>query len=151
HQYLGDLFGIRSVYAMRDALYEKLQVLSFKYYDNAKTGDIMSRLTADVEGFRFFLSFVFAELIQIILLILFSLSVMFYYSVPLTIVTMAAMPFLTIVVFKFDKRVHPAFRGIRKSYGRLNTRVQENISGMHTVKSLSREGFEVDRFSTSND
>lgn len=151
HQYLGDLFGIRSVYAMRDALYEKLQVLSFKYYDNAKTGDIMSRLTADVEGFRFFLSFGFAELIRIILLILFSLSVMFYYSVPLTIVTMAAMPFLTIVVFKFDKRVHPAFRGIRKSYGRLNTRVQENISGMHTVKSLSREGFEVDRFSTSND
>src|SRR5690625_6100240 len=65
HQYLGDLFGITSVYKLRDALYEKLQVLSFKYYDNAKTGDIMSRLTADVEGFRFFLSFGFAELIRI--------------------------------------------------------------------------------------
>src|SRR5690625_4002357 len=75
-QYLGDLFGITSVYKLRDALYKKLQVLSFKYYDNAKTGDIMSRLTADVEGFRFFLSFGFAELIRIILLILFSLTVM---------------------------------------------------------------------------
>ena len=150
HQYLGDLFGITSVYSMRDALYEKLQVLSFKYYDNAKTGDIMSRLTADVEGFRFFLSFGFAELIQIVLLISFSLSVMFYYSIPLTLVTMAAMPFLIIVVYKFDKRVHPAFRGIRKSLGKLNTRVQENISGMNTVKSLSREDFEIGRFSTSN-
>ncbi|WP_099158835.1 ABC transporter ATP-binding protein [Virgibacillus ndiopensis] len=151
HQYLGDLFGIKSVYTMRNAIYEKLQVLSFKYYDNAKTGDLMSRLTADVEGFRFFLSVGFAEVVRITLLILFSLSVMFYFSVPLTLVTMAAMPFLAIVVFRFDKRVHPAFRSIRKSFGNLNTRVQENISGMNTVKSLSREGFEIDRFSTSND
>lgn len=151
HQYLGDLFGITSVYSMRDSLYEKLQVLSFKYYDNAKTGDIMSRLTADVEGFRFFLSFGFSELVRIVLLISLSLSVMFYYSVPLTLVTMAAMPFLIIVVYRFDKRVHPAFRGIRKSLGNLNTRVQENISGMTTVKSLSRENFEIERFSTSND
>lgn len=151
HQYLGDLFGIISVYKLRNSLYKKLQVLSFRYYDNAKTGDLMSRLTADVDGFRFFLSMGFSELIRITLLILFSLSVMFYYSIPLALVTMAAMPFLTIVVFKFDKRVHPAFRKIRKSFGKLNTRVQENISGMNTVKSLSREDFEIDRFSTNNE
>ena len=151
HQYLGELFGIHSVYSLRDALYKKLQVLSFKYYDNAKTGDIMSRLTADVEGFRFFLSFGFAELLRMILLIGLSLGVMFYYSIPLTLVTMAAMPLLILVVLRFDKRVHPAFRGIRKSMGRLNTRVQENVSGMNTVKSLSREDFEIGRFSTSND
>ncbi|UOR12988.1 ABC transporter ATP-binding protein [Halobacillus amylolyticus] len=146
HQYLGDYFGIRSVYTLRDALYKKLQRLPFKYYDNAKTGDIMSRLTADVEGFRFFLSVGFSELIRIVLLIVISLSVMFYYSVPLALVTMAAMPFLAIVVYRFDKQVHPAFRKIRKSFGKLNTRVQENISGMNTVKSLSREDFEVGRF-----
>lgn len=151
HQYLGDLFGINAVYDLRDALYKKLQVLSFKYYDNAKTGDLMSRLTADVEGFRFFLSFGFAELIRIVLLVLFSFGVMFYYSIPLALVTMAAIPFLVIVVFRFEKFVHPAFRGIRKSIGKMNTRVQENITGMHTVKSLSREGFEIDRFSDSND
>lgn len=150
-QYLGDRFGITSVYTLRDALYKKLQVLSFSYYDNAKTGDIMSRLTMDVEGFRFFLSFGFAELLRTFLLIAFSFGVMFYYSIPLTIVTMAVMPFLAIVVYKFDQRVHPAFRGIRRSLGRLNTRVQENISGMSTVKSLSREGFEIGRFTTSND
>lgn len=149
-QYLGEYFGIRSVYTLRDALYEKIQVLSFKYYDNAKTGDLMSRLTADVEGVRFFLSGGFAELIKIVLLIVISLGVMLYYSVPLALVTMAAMPFLAVVVYQFDKRVHPAFRGIRKSFGNLNTRVQENISGMTTVKSLSREDFEIGRFSSSN-
>ncbi|MBM7552935.1 ABC transporter ATP-binding protein [Thalassobacillus pellis] len=151
HQYLGDLFGITSVYKLRDELYKKLQRLPFKYYDNAKTGDIMSRLTADVEGFRFFLSFGFSEMVRITTLILISLSVMFYYSVPLALVTMAAMPFLAIVVYQFDRKVHPAFRSIRKSFGKLNTRVQENISGMNTVKSLSREGFEIGRFSNRND
>lgn len=150
-QYLSELFGMTSVYNLRDALYNKLQALSFKYYDNSKTGDIMSRMTADVEGFRFFLSAGFSELIRIVLLISISLSIMFYYSIPLALVTMVAMPFLGIVVYKFDKRVHPAFRDIRKSFGRLNTRVQENISGMNTVKSLSREDFEIGRFSSSND
>ncbi|MRG85568.1 ABC transporter ATP-binding protein [Salinibacillus xinjiangensis] len=150
HQYLGELFGIQSVYVLRHALYKKLQKLSFKYYDNAKTGDLMSRLTSDVEGFRFFLSFGFAAVIRITLLILISLVVMFYYSVPLALVTMASMPFLAVVTYRFDKKVHPAFRGIRKSLGRLNTRVQENVSGIHTVKSLSREDFEIGRFSDSN-
>lgn len=151
NQYYGDLFGIKSVYKLRDELYQKLQRLPFRYYDNARTGDLMSRLTADVEGFRFFLSFGFSEFIRFLLLVSVSLAVMFYYSVPLTLVTMAAMPFLSIVVYKFDKLVHPGFRGIRKSFGRLNTRVQENISGINTVKSLSREDFEINRFTTSND
>lgn len=150
-QYLGDLFGIKSVYTLRDGLYKKLQRLPFRYYDNARTGDLMSRLTADVEAFRFFLSFGFAELIRITLLIVISLGVMFYYSGQLALVTMAAMPFLGVVVYKFDKRVHPAFRGIRKAFGRMNTRVQENISGMNTVKSLSREDFEIGRFVDRND
>ncbi|WLR47104.1 ABC transporter ATP-binding protein [Halobacillus litoralis] len=151
HQYLGDFFGIRSVYTLRDELYKKLQRLPFRYYDNAKTGDLMSRLTADVEGFRFFLSFGFSELIRIFLLIVISLSVMFYFSIPLALVTMAAMPFLAVVIYRFDRKVHPAFRKIRKSFGKLNTRVQENISGMNTVKSLSRENFEIGRFSNRSE
>ncbi|MFF2449597.1 ABC transporter ATP-binding protein [Neobacillus sp. NPDC058068] len=148
--YLADMFGIKSVYLLRNALYEKLQRLSFSYYDNAKTGDLMSRLTADVEGFRFFVSFGFAEVLRFVIQVSASLCVMFYYSVSLTLVTIIALPFLSIVVYKFDKAVHPAFRGIRESFGRLNTKVQENISGIHTVKALSKEGVEIDRFTASN-
>ncbi|KAB2337338.1 ABC transporter ATP-binding protein [Cytobacillus depressus] len=150
HQYTGDLFGISSVYKLRNALYEKLQYLSFRNYDNAKTGDLMSRLTADVEGFRFFLSFGFSELIRFFLLIIISFSVMFHYSIPLTVVTLVTLPFLAFITLKFDKAVHPAFRDIRKSFGKLNTKVQENISGINTVKSLSREGFEINKFNDSN-
>ncbi|RCW71836.1 ABC transporter ATP-binding protein [Saliterribacillus persicus] len=149
-QYFGDVFGVKSVYTLRDSLYKKLQRLSFTYYDNARTGDLMSRLTMDVEGFKFFLAAGFKELIRVTLLMFISLSVMFFYSVPLALVTMAVMPFLAVVVYRFDKKVHPAFRDIRKSLGRLNTRIQENVSGMNTVKSLSKEDFEIDRFSTNN-
>jgi ATP-binding cassette, subfamily B, multidrug efflux pump len=150
NQYTGDLFGITSVYKMRNTLYEKLQYLPFKYYDNAKTGDLMSRLTADVEGFRFFLSYGFTELLRFLLLIVISVAVMCYYSISLTIVTLITLPFLALIVYKFDRAVHPAFRGIRQSFGRLNTKVQESISGINTVKSLSREDFEIGKFNDSN-
>ncbi|MEW4326187.1 ABC transporter ATP-binding protein [Rossellomorea marisflavi] len=149
-QYFGDLFGITSVYRLRNELYQKLQFLPFSYYDNAKTGDLMSRLTADVEAFRFFLSFGFSELLRFFLLVSVSFCVMFYYSPSLTFITLATLPFLAISVFKFDKAVHPAFRGIRKSFGKLNTNVQENISGINTVKSLSREEFQNGKFNRSN-
>lgn len=148
--YLADMFGIKSVYSLRNALYEKLQRLSFSYYDNAKTGDLMSRLTADVEGFRFFVSFGFAEVLRFVIVVGASLCVMFYYSVSLTLVTIMALPFISIAVYKFDKAVHPAFRGIRESFGSLNTKVQENISGIHTVKALSKEQVEIERFNQSN-
>ncbi|MDI3412348.1 ABC transporter transmembrane domain-containing protein [Bacillus sonorensis] len=96
-------------YRLRKELYAKLQRLPFTYYDSAKTGDLMSRLTADVEGIRFFLSFGFAEAIRFVLLVTLSLAVMFSYSVPLTLVTIASLPFLGAAVYRFDKRCIPLF------------------------------------------
>ena len=108
------------------------------------------RLTMDVEGFKFFLAAGLKELVRVVFLIVTSLFVMFYYSIPLALLTMAVMPFLIVVVKRFDQRVHPAFRSVRKSLGNLNTRIQENVSGMNTVKSLSKEDFEINRFTVDN-
>lgn len=149
-QYHGDLFGVSTMYELRRALYEKLQYLPFRYYDNAHTGDLMSRLTADVMGFGNFLSFGFAHFFRFVLIVSFSLAVMFYYSVPLAVITLLMTPFLATVVYKFDKKVHPSFRKIRRSMASLNTRVQENVSGMNTVKALSQEDFEIGRFDGEN-
>ncbi|MDR6226005.1 ABC transporter ATP-binding protein [Desmospora profundinema] len=150
HQYYGDLFGIRSVYELRNALYQKLEVLPFRFYDNAKTGDLMSRLTADVEAFRFFLSFGFAQFINFVLMVSFGLGIMLWLSPSLAVVTLLAMPFLTVVVYRFDQKVHPAFKSIRRSFAELTTKVQENISGMNTVKAMSREDFEIGQFHRRN-
>ena len=84
-QYTGELFGIKAVYRMRNALYEKLQYLPFRYYDNAKTGDLMSTFNCRCRVISFFLSFGFSELFRFILMLGVCFSVMFYYSVPLTL------------------------------------------------------------------
>lgn len=145
-QYLGELFGISSVYDLRNELYEKLQFLPFRFYDNARTGDLMSRLAQDVEAFRFFLSMGFSQLLNFVFLTILGFSVMLYVNVPLALITLAVMPFLAVVAYRFDKRVHPAFLEIRRSLARLTTKVQENVSGMNTVKALSKEDFEIDSF-----
>lgn len=149
-QFAGDLFGIRTVYELRNALYRKLESLPFRFYDNAKTGDLMSRLTADVEVFRFFLSFGCAQCLNFLLLLGFGLGAMVYLHPLLAVVTLLAMPFLSVTVYRFDRRVHPAFLGVRRSFARLTTKVQENISGMHTVKALAREELEISRFGERN-
>lgn len=151
HQYFGDLFGVRAVYALRGELYKKLQFLSFHFYDNAKTGDLMSRLAGDVEVFRFFLSFGFAQLLNFILLTGIGFFIMLTINWKLALVSLVALPFVGFAVYRFDKRVHPAFRKIRQSFSQLTTRVQENISGMNTVKALSREDFEIGRFLDKNE
>jgi ABC-type multidrug transport system fused ATPase/permease subunit len=151
HQFYGDYFGIKAVYELRNALYRKLQYLSFKYYDNAKTGDLMSRLTGDVEAFRFFLSFGFAQIFNFILLLIFGLSIMLFLDVWLSLIVIGMLPFLAVAVYKFDQRVHPAFQDIRRSFAELTTKVQENISGINTVKSLAKEDYEIDRFSEKNE
>lgn len=144
--YIGHLFGIEMVYDLRNGLYKKLQYLSFPYYDNAKTGDLMSRLTADVEAFRQFLSFGFAHLVNFFLMLGFGMVMMMTIHWQLTLITMLTMPFLAAVALRFEKLIHPAFRSIRESMSDLTTAVQENITGVRTVKSFARESHEVDKF-----
>lgn len=151
HQYHGDLFGIRSVYELRNALYKKLEALPFRFYDNAKTGDLMSRLTADVEAFRFFLSFGCAQFINFLLLLTLGLGIMMVLNLKLALVTLLAMPFLAVTVYRFDQKVHPAFKNIRRSFAQLTTKVQENISGIQTVKAMAREDFEIGQFNRRNE
>lgn len=148
--FLGQIAGQNATYDLRNALYDKLQYLHFKFYDNAKTGDLMSRVTADVEAFRQFISFGFINLMDVIYMTIFSLIVMLSMSVKLTLVTLAAMPLILVVVLRFERVVHPAFTKIRESLASLTTATQENLNGVRTVKSFAREGFEVKKFSERN-
>lgn len=150
-QWLGGNFGQYAVLNLRNALYHKLQYLGFNYYDGAKTGDLMSRLTADVEAFRQFLAFGLAMLMDVIYMCGFGLIFMLVTNVKLTLVTLALMPAVLLVVLRFQKQVHPAFYSVRESLSALTARVQENITGVRTVKSFAREGHEVGRFDDRNE
>ena len=76
--------------------------------------------------------------------------VMFYLFYSLNDRYPVRFTIFNVVVHKFDKKVHPAFRKVRQSFGQLNTKVQENVSGIKTVKSLSKEDFEIERFHDFN-
>jgi len=149
-QFLQGLFGGRLgnwiAYNLRNAAYKKLQSLSFQYYDEAKTGDLMSRLTADLDAIRQFVGFGFNQLLSVCLMVTFGYAMLFSLNWRLTLLTMIFIPFLLVIVFKFDRKVHPAFRLIRKSMSSMTTAVQENIMGVRTVKSFAREPHEVEKF-----
>ena len=151
HGFFGGRLGNRVAFRLRNACYSKLQSLSFQYYDTAKTGDLMSRLTADLEGVRNFIGFGFAQILNMILMIIFGAAMMFSIHWQLTLITLITMPFLTLTAFRFEKLIHPAFREMRQAMSHLTTAVQENITGVRTVKSFARESFEIDKFSARSD
>ncbi|WP_159883113.1 ABC transporter ATP-binding protein [Paenibacillus puerhi] len=142
--------GNQTAYNLREALYRKLQFLSFQYYDKARTGDLMSRLTADLQAVRDFVGFGFVQILNVFMMFTFGMLMMLSINWQLTLITLAAMPFLVFTAIRFEGRIHPAFRLIRKSMSTMTTTVQENITGVRTVKSFAREPHEIEKFAERN-
>lgn len=151
HGFFGGRLGNFLAYRLRNACYEKLQFLSFRYYDTAKTGDLMSRLTGDLEAIRNFIGFGFAQLLNVFFMVIFGSIMMFSLNWQLTLVTLVTMPILAFIALKFESRIHPAFQEMRLALSSLTTAVQENITGVRTVKSFAREAHEVEKFSHRNE
>ncbi len=148
--YLGELFGQRVVFDLRTALYEHLSGLPFDFYDHAKTGDLMSRLTGDVEAVRAFTSFGFIHVMDFFFMLTYVLIILFYLDVKLTLISLTGMPFLALVVIIFDRQVRPAFKVVQQSLSALTSRIQENITGVRVVKAFARETHEVGVFEGRN-
>ena len=146
HGLSGTKLGNKVAYNLRNALYQKLQYLSFQYYDKAKTGDLMSRLTADLDAVRLFIGFGFAQFLNMFLMVFFGATLMFMIHWQLTLITLATMPLLIFTAVRFESKIHPQFQLMRKAMSNLTTAVQENITGVRTVKSFAREPFEVEKF-----
>ena len=151
HGFSGSRVGNRLAYRLRNSCYEKLQQLSFTYYDSARTGDLMSRLTADIEGIRNFIGFGLAQLLNTAFLLLFGFTMMFTIDWKLTLAIVAIVPVIGYVAIRFEQNIHPVFRSIRVAVSRLTVSVQENITGVRTVKSFAREPFELKKFASGNE
>ncbi|MFF2887526.1 ABC transporter ATP-binding protein [Paenibacillus sp. NPDC057967] len=151
HGFFGSRLGNRVAFRLRNALYDKLQTLSYQYYDKAKTGDLMSRLTADLEAIRNFIGFGFAQILNMVLMIAFGGAMMLYLNWQLMLITLLPIPILAILALRFEKLIHPAFREMRQAMSNLTTAVQENITGVRTVKSFARESHEVSKFSVRSE
>ncbi|NGZ74317.1 ABC transporter ATP-binding protein [Saccharibacillus alkalitolerans] len=151
HGFFGAMLGNHLAYRLRNACYEKLQFLSFRYYDTAKTGDLMSRLTGDLEAIRLFIGFGFAQILNLFLMVGFGAAMMLSINWQLTLFTLITIPALVYVALRFESRIHPAFQEMRLAQSSLTTAVQENVTGVRTVKAFAREPYEVSKFSLRND
>ncbi|HEX3014823.1 MAG TPA: ABC transporter ATP-binding protein, partial [Desulfobacteria bacterium] len=138
------------VYDLRNSLYDHLQHLSFAYYDQIQTGELMSRLTADVETLRMVLGYGAVNFAANILTLIAIIAVLFSFSWPLTLTVIAVFPFVFAVVRSFGHKVKPAYRALQAQVARLTSFLQENISGIRVVTAFGQEQAEVLRFNRHN-
>lgn len=149
--YSQELVGQNVVFKLRKELYEHLQRLSFSYYDRAQTGQLMSRMTGDIESVKNFVGFGAMNLIAGMLTFLGTIIFMMTMQWKVTVISLITIPFILFVLYRFNHKVGPAWSNIREQMGRLTTTLQENISGIRVVKSFATESVEQRKFAERNE
>ena len=135
---------------MRNELYAKIQGLSFSYHDQAQTGQLMTRATNDVDLVRQFIGQGLFQVINAVVMVIGSASVLLWMNWELGLVTLLTVPAIGLVLAQFARNIRPMFGIIQKKLGGLNSILQENLAGIRVVKAFARSGFEEDRFEKAN-
>ncbi|NLG48536.1 MAG: ABC transporter ATP-binding protein [Chloroflexi bacterium] len=148
--YSQERIGQEVIRGLRRDLYVRLQRLSFAFYNANNTGDLMSRVTSDVDSVMEFFGWGIAEMIGCTLTFVGTVTVLLLTDWQLALVVLLPIPVLMIVVFRFSSIIGPAWERIRKEMGNLSTTLQESISGVRVVKSFAQEHHEIGKFSKRN-
>lgn len=140
-----------AAYDLRNLLFERIAHLSFSYHDQAQTGQLMTRVTNDVEQVRAFIGNGFLQMLNAIVMLIGSITILLAMNWRLTLVALAMVPAVMGIFFTFFRIVGPHFRQIQRKIGNLNTVLQENLTGVRVVKAFAREPYEETRFGAAND
>jgi ATP-binding cassette subfamily B protein len=136
---------------MRNELFAKIQSLSFSYHDRNQTGQLMIRATDDVEKVRLFIGQGLLMGAGAIILLAGTLVILFSTNVRLTLIALPILPIALVLVMIFGSRLGPMFVKIQKRLDKLNTVLQENLSGIKVVKAFTREKSEERKFDDAAD
>lgn len=136
---------------VREDIYQKIQGLDFGFFDRTRTGDIMTRMTGDVDAVRHFMAFVIYSCFENLTLFIFAMVMMFSINYKFALILLLVTPFTAYFAFNLATRVKPMFFGIRAQFSKLNTLVQENISGNRVVKAFAKEDYEIQKFNVENE
>lgn len=140
-----------TLYSLRDAVYKRLLLQDFNFYNKNRTGDLMSRQTGDMDAVRHFVSHVMYTSLEAVLIFSFALIMMFTVNVKIAMMMIAVLPFTAITTYLQAKAIRPAFQKNRQMFSRLNAFAQENISGNRVVKAFAKEDYEIGKFDVEND
>jgi ATP-binding cassette subfamily B protein len=136
---------------LRNDLFSKIQGLSFSYHDRNQTGQLMIRATDDVEKVRTFIGQGLLMAVGAILLLGGTLIILFTTNFRLTLVALPVLPVALILVMIFGSRMGPLFLEVQKRLDKVNTVLQENLSGIKVVKAFTREKDEEKKFDDAAD
>ena len=147
YTYLTELVSQRTAYDIRNTLYDKLQRLSFAFHDQAQTGELMSRATADVEAIRMFLG---RGLLGVFGISILSIGISYLLISLNWTLALLTLPFLFVVGWRVvivSRRLRPIWLKIQQLMARLGTILEENLTGVRTVKAFAHEQQESKKFS----
>jgi len=136
---------------MRNALYAHLVRLSFGFYDRHQTGQLMSRATVDLQTVRFFLGYGLIFFFQNVLTLLGAAVVMFFVNWKLTLVALWIAPLLIGLAYRYSHIAHPLLRDVQQKMADVATVAEENIVGVHVVKSFAQEQGEQRKFEVASE
>lgn len=145
-QYLGQ----KTLYDLRTQLFEHVQKLALKYFDRTPIGRIVTRTTNDVESLGELFSSGIVMVFSDIFIIIWILGFMFFMDIPLSLVTLSVLPVLIYGTFLFRKKVRESYRDVRLHLARLNSYMQEHVTGMSVVQIFRKEKDEMKKFSSIN-
>ncbi len=131
---------------LRNAIFEKIQRLSFSYYDQNQTGQLMVRATDDVERLRTFIAQGLIMSVQSFLLLGGAIVVLAFTNLRLTLVVLPLLPIALVIFVVFGRLIQPLFAVVQQKLAVLNTILQENLAGIKVVKAFAREPYEERRF-----
>jgi len=131
---------------LRQGLYAHLVRLSFGFYDRHQTGQLMSRATVDLQGVRFFLGYGLIFFFQNILTVVFVTGVLLFFEWKLALIALAITPVLVVLAYRYSHVSHPTLREVQQKLADVATVAEENIVGVHVVKSFAQEPNESEKF-----
>ncbi len=134
------------VYNLRTRLFEKLQYQDMRFFDQNRTGDLMTRLSADIDWCRYFLSYIDYMAMDSLVMFLSTTIYFFFVNWQLALTLILVTPFLTVITKLYSSRVRPLFIDMRDKLSEMNTAAQENIAGNRVVKAFAREEYENQAF-----
>jgi ATP-binding cassette, subfamily B, bacterial len=135
---------------MRNYLYDHIQRLSFAYHDKTQTGDLIQRVTSDVDAMRRFFAEQAIGVGRIILLFLINFIALLNLNVRLALLSIIVVPFVVVTSIFFFRRISKAYEAFQEQDGVLSTTLQENLSGVRVVKAFARQTYERDKFEKVN-
>lgn len=135
---------------LRMDAYEHLQNRELAFFENQRTGNLMSLLNDDINQLERFLNNNFNEIIQLIVLLLFAGGSLCFFNLTLGLLGILPIPFIVLGSFYYQKKVAPYYKEVRERVGEMGNRLENNISGISVIKSFTAEKYEQNRVQTAS-